>query len=258
VILCLPDEAAKEAVALIDTPSVKVIDASTAYRTDPAWTYGFPEMNPGQRAAVAAAKRVSNPGCYPTGFLALVAPLVRDGLLPADWPVTVNAVSGYSGGGKAMIAEFEERQTDENFRIYGLTLAHKHVPEMTRHAGLAHPPLFQPAVGRYAQGMLVEVPLQLWALPGKPSPADLHASLAAAYKGEGFVEVASPEEAAGVKGLDPEGLNGTNRLKLFVFGNAQAGQARLVALLDNLGKGASGAAVQNMNLMLGLNEGAGL
>jgi N-acetyl-gamma-glutamyl-phosphate reductase len=258
VILCLPDEAAKEAVGLIETPTVKVIDASTAYRTDPAWTYGFPELNPGQRAAVAAAKRVSNPGCYPTGFLALTAPLVRAGLLPADWPVTVDAVSGYSGGGKSMIAEFETRETQDNFRIYGLTLAHKHVPEMQKHAGLTHPPLFQPSVGRYAQGMLVEVPLQLWALPGKPSPADLHAVLAETYKGERFVEVASLEEAAGLKGLDPEGLNDTNRLKLFVFGNAQVGQARLVALLDNLGKGASGAAVQNMNLMLGLDEGAGL
>lgn len=258
VILCLPDEAAREAVALIAEPSVKVIDASTAYRTDPAWTYGFPELTSVQRSAVAVAKRVSNPGCYPTGFLALVAPLVRDGLLPADWPVTVNAVSGYSGGGKSMIAEFESRETADNFRIYGLTLAHKHVPEMKAHAGLLHPPLFQPAVGRYAQGMIVEVPLQLWALPGKPSLAQLHASLAVAYQGERFVEVASLEEAASLKGLDPEGLNGTNQLKLFVFGNAATGQARLVALLDNLGKGASGAAVQNLNLMLGLDEGAGL
>ena len=258
VILCLPDEAAKEAVALIDNTSVKVIDASTAYRTEPAWTYGFPELNPGQRAALAGSKRVSNPGCYPTGFLALVAPLVRDGLLPRNWPTTVNAVSGYSGGGKSMIAEFEEGGTTDNFRIYGLTLAHKHVPEMQKHAGLSSPPLFAPAVARYAQGMIVEVPLQLNVVPGRPSPSDLHASLTAAYKGERFVEVASLEEAASLKGLDPEGLNGTNRLKLFVFGNAEAGQARLVALLDNLGKGASGAAVQNMNLMLGLDEGAGL
>jgi N-acetyl-gamma-glutamyl-phosphate reductase len=237
VILCLPDE---------------------AYRVADGWTYGFAELQPGQREAIAAAKRVSNPGCYPTGFLALTAPLVRAGLLPTDWPITVNAVSGYSGGGKSMITEFEERQTDDNVRIYGLGLAHKHVPEMQQHAGFTHPPLFQPMVGRYAQGMLVEVPLQLWALPGQPSPADLHGALADAYKNEQFVEVASLAEAEALKGLDAEGLNGTNRLKLFVFANAETGQARLVALLDNLGKGASGAAVQNLNLMLGLPEAAGL
>jgi N-acetyl-gamma-glutamyl-phosphate reductase len=258
VILCLPDDAAREAVSLISNPEVRVIDASTAYRVDPAWTYGFPELKPGQRQAIAQSKRISNPGCYPTGFLGLVAPLVRAGLVPADWPVTVNAVSGYSGGGKSMIAEFEERQTQDNVRIYGLSLQHKHVPEMTTHAGLSHPPLFQPSVGRYAQGMIVEVPLQLWAMPGQPAPADLHAALSDAYRGERFVEVASLEEAASLKGLDPEGLNDTNRLKLFVFGNAASGQARLVALLDNLGKGASGAAVQNLNLALGLDEGAGL
>jgi N-acetyl-gamma-glutamyl-phosphate reductase len=258
VILCLPDEAAREAVSLVTNPDVRIIDASTAYRVADGWTYGFAELQPGQREAIAAAKRVSNPGCYPTGFLALTAPLVRAGLLPTDWPITVNAVSGYSGGGKSMITEFEERQTDDNVRIYGLGLAHKHVPEMQQHAGFTHPPLFQPMVGRYAQGMLVEVPLQLWALPGQPSPADLHGALADAYKNEQFVEVASLAEAEALKGLDAEGLNGTNRLKLFVFANAETGQARLVALLDNLGKGASGAAVQNLNLMLGLPEAAGL
>lgn len=258
VILCLPDEAAREAVSMVSNPDVRIIDASTAHRTAPGWAYGFPELRPGQREAVAGSKRVSNPGCYPTGFLALVAPLVRGGLLPQDWPVTVNAVSGYSGGGKAMIAEFEERRTQDNIRLYGLGLAHKHVPEMQLHAGLAHPPLFEPMVGRYAQGMLVEVPLHLWALPGRPSPADLHAVLSEVYAGERFVEVASLEESAALTGLDPEGLNDTNRLKLFVFGAAETGQARLVALLDNLGKGASGAAVQNLNLVLGLPEDAGL
>jgi N-acetyl-gamma-glutamyl-phosphate reductase len=258
VILCLPDDAAREAVSLVTNPDVRIIDASTAYRVADGWTYGFAELAPRQREAIAGSKRVSNPGCYPTGFLALAAPLVRAGLLPADWPITINAVSGYSGGGKSMITEFEERQTDDNVRIYGLGLAHKHVPEMQQHAGFAHPPLFQPMVGRYAQGMLVEVPLQLWALPGQPSPADLHGAMADAYAGEQFVEVASLAEAAALKGLDAEGLNGTNRLKLFVFANAEAGQARLVALLDNLGKGASGAAVQNLNLMLGLPEAAGL
>jgi len=262
VILCLPDDAAREAVALIDNPAVKVIDASTAYRTAEGWTYGFPEMAAGQRAAVAGSSRVSNPGCYPTGFIALVRPLVEAGLLPASWPVTVNAVSGYSGGGRAMIAEFEDTTsanfTHEPYRAYALNLGHKHVGEMQGHTGLEHPPLFAPAVGRYAQGMIVEVPLQLGALPGRPTLDDVHQALAAAYAGERFVEVASLDEARALKGLDPEGLNGSNRLKLFVFGDPARGQARLVALLDNLGKGASGAAVQNLNLMCGLDEAAGL
>jgi len=262
VILCLPDDAALEAVSLIKNPATRVIDASTAHRTALNWTYGFAELAPGQRQAIAASKRVSNPGCYPTGFLALVRPLVDKGLLPTSWPVTVNAVSGYSGGGKGMIAEFEDRASgayvETPFRLYGLGLEHKHVPEMQVQAGLSHPPLFEPSVGRYAQGMLVEVPLQLWALPGKPSLLDLHGALFDAYAGEPFVEVASLAEARALKSLDPEGLNGTNRLKLYVFGSETLGQARLVALLDNLGKGASGAAVQNLNLMLGLEEGAGL
>jgi N-acetyl-gamma-glutamyl-phosphate reductase len=262
VILCLPDEAARQAVSLIESNSVRVIDASTAHRTAPGWTYGFPEMARAQRAAVAGARRIANPGCYPTGFIALTRPLVDAGLLPRDWPVTVNAVSGYSGGGKSMIAEFEDEAspnyTRVPYRIYALTLAHKHVPEMQRHAGLAHAPLFAPAVGRYAQGMIVEVPLPLKALPTTPRLNDLQAALKAAYEGERFVEVATLAEAAALKTLDPEGLNGTNRMRLFVFGSDEVGQARLVALLDNLGKGASGAAVQNLNLMLGLPEAAGL
>jgi N-acetyl-gamma-glutamyl-phosphate reductase len=262
VILCLPDDAAREAVNLIENPAVKVIDASTAHRIVPDWTFGFPEMAPGQRAAVAAASRISNPGCYSTGAIALLAPLVRADLVPADWPVTINAVSGYTGGGKAMIAEFEDEggatYTRAPYRIYATGLEHKHVPEIQRHAGLSHRPLFTPAVGRYAQGMIVEVPLQLWALPGAPTPGDLHAVLAGAYAGERFVEVVSPDAATAIKTLDPEGLNGTNRMRLFVFGNVANGQARLVALLDNLGKGASGAAVQNLNLALGLDETAGL
>jgi N-acetyl-gamma-glutamyl-phosphate reductase len=262
VILCLPDDAAREAVALIDNPTVRVIDASTAHRTAPGWTYGFPEMAKDQRRAISADKRVSNPGCYPTGAIALIRPLTQAGLVPADWPVTVNAVSGYSGGGKSMIAEFEDEAsptyTKAAYRIYATGLGHKHVGEMQKHGGLSHPPLFAPAVGRYAQGMIVEVPLQLWALPARPTLAQLHAALAEAYAGERFVEVASLEEAASLKTLDPEALNGTNRLRLHVFGDQAAGQARLVALLDNLGKGASGAAVQNLNIMLGLDEGAGL
>ena len=258
VILCLPEEAAKEAVAMIGNDSARVIDASTAFRVDPAWTYGFAEMSGAQRAAIASSTRVSNPGCYPTGFIGLVRPMVQAGIVPADWPVTVNAVSGYSGGGKAMIAEFEADGGGDPFRAYGLPLKHKHIPEMQAYAGLAHRPLFAPAVGAYAQGMLVEVPLQLGALPGRPSVADVHAALSAAYDGERFVSVASLEENQAMTGIEPEALNGTNQMRLFVFGDPDGDQARLVAQLDNLGKGASGAAVQNLNLMLGLDEGAGL
>ena len=262
VILCLPDDAAREAVALIDNPAVKVIDASTAHRVAPGWTYGFPESEPGQREAIAASSRVTNPGCWSTGAIALLRPLVRAGLVPADWLVSLHGVSGYSGGGKPMIAEFEDEggptYTGVPYRIYAMGLEHKHVPEITRQAGLTHRPLFAPAVGRYAQGMIVETLLPLWALPGQPGLGDVRATLAEAYAGKRFVEVASLDEAAALKSLDPEGLNGTNRLKLFVFGNAREGQARLVALLDNLGKGASGAAVQNLNLMLGLDEAVGL
>jgi N-acetyl-gamma-glutamyl-phosphate reductase len=272
VVLCLPDDASREAVSMISSNSVRVVDASTAFRTAPGWEYGFAELHAGQRAAIAGSTRVANPGCYPTGFIGLVRPLVDAGLIPADFPITVNAISGYSGGGKGLIAEFEAAPpagTSDAYRPYGLTLAHKHLPEMQQHTGLKHPPVFAPSVGRYAQGMIVEVPLQLWALPGRPGPADLHVALEAFYAGERFVEVADGAECAAlqkartgaggyVAGLDPEALNGTNRMKLFVFGNAEGTQARLVALLDNLGKGASGAAVQNLNLMLGLDEGAGL
>ena len=258
VILCLPDDAAKEAVAMIENPDVRVIDASTAYRVAPGWTYGFPELAPGQREAVAGSKRVSNPGCYPTGFLGLVAPLVRAGLIPKDQPMTVNAVSGYSGGGKSMIAEFEAGGGAPPFRAYGLSLTHKHVPEMTKHAGLSGPVLFAPAVGAYRQGMLVEVPLHLSALPSSPSIEVIHGALVEAYEGQTFVEVADLDETDAMTGLSPEGLNGTNRLRLHVFGDRDGEQARLVALLDNLGKGASGAAVQNLNLMLGLDESSGL
>lgn len=269
VILCLPDEAAKEAVSLVRNPKVKVIDASSAHRVAEGWTYGFPELRAGQREAIAKATRISNPGCYPTGFLGLMAPLVRAGLVPPEFPVTVNAISGYTGGGKGLIAEFEDMGATDAARPYGYTLKHKHVPEMTCYAGLAHAPLFAPMVGRYAQGMLVEVPLQLWALPGAPKVAALREALQGAYAGERFVSVADEAETqrlqsarAGAAGhipeLDPEALNGTNRLQLYVFGDDAAQQARLVAVLDNLGKGASGAAVQNLNLALGLDEAAGL
>ncbi|HEY3694128.1 N-acetyl-gamma-glutamyl-phosphate reductase [Phenylobacterium sp.] len=268
-ILCLPDEGAREAVSLITNPKVAVVDPSTAHRVAPGWVFGFPEWKPGQRAAIAGSKRVSNPGCWSTGFIALAAPLVRAGLIPAAWPLTAHGISGYSGGGRGLIEEFEQQAPRDAYRIYGLNLAHKHLPEMAAYAGLERPPVFSPAVGRFAQGMIVEVPLALRALPGRPAAADLRAALAAAYAGERFVEVASDAECAvlqtsraGAGGyvpdLDPEALNGTNRLRLFVFGNDARGEARLVALLDNLGKGASGAAVQNLNLVLGLEEGAGL
>ncbi len=256
VILCLPDDAAREAVTLVTNNSTVIVDASTAHRVAPGWTYGFAEMDADQRAKIAASTRISNPGCYPTGFIALVRPLVAAGFLPVDYPVTVNAVSGYSGGGKSMIAEFETGGTADNFRTYALTQNHKHVPEMQLYSGLAHEPMFQPAVGRYAQGMIVEVPLPLWSLPGHPKRHELAACLSAAYAHERFIRVASLAEADAMKQLEPEALNNTNQMELFVFGSDD--QARLVARLDNLGKGASGAAVQNMNIALGLDEGSGL
>ncbi|MCA0358061.1 MAG: N-acetyl-gamma-glutamyl-phosphate reductase [Proteobacteria bacterium] len=262
VILCLPDEAAKEAVSLVSNPSTVIIDASTAYRTAEGWAYGFPELDKDQRGKIAASKRISNPGCYPTGAIALTRPLVSAGILPPELPVSYNAVSGYSGGGKAMIAEFEDESaanyTKVPFRIYGLSQAHKHVPEMQKHGGLLTRPFFAPAVGRYMQGMLVEMPLHFVTLHATPSLGAIHAALSDHYAGERFVEVASLDEAKALTTLDPEGLNGTNRLKLFVFGSDTSGQARLAALLDNLGKGASGAAVQNLNIALGLDEAAGL
>ena len=258
VILCLPDAAALEAVAMIDNATTRVIDASTAFRTADGWTYGFAEMDAGQRAAIAASTRVSNPGCYPTGFIGLMRPLVRAGVVPAGGLVTINAISGYSGGGKAMIAEFEEAGRPHPFRAYGLSLKHKHVPEMTLHSGLSRDVLFAPAVGNFRQGMLVEVPLHLSSLPVTPTVEAVHAVLCEAYGRSRFVEVVPLEVSEAMTGLDPEGLNGTNRMHLHVFGDRQGGQVRLVALLDNLGKGASGAAVQNLNIMLGLDEGTSL
>ena len=265
-ILCLPDDAARETAALADAlpagQSVKLIDASTAHRTADGWVFGFAEFRDGQREAIVAADRVSNPGCYPTGAIAILAPLITEGLVPADTPITINAVSGYTGGGKSLIARYEaeggETYRPDPFYQYGLTLAHKHVPEITRWSGLAHPPIFQPAVAAYAQGMLVSVPLALWSLPGKPSAADLHAVLSRQYADPRFVRVAPLGEAEGMKELDPQALNGTNMLEIFVFRHHETGRAVITARLDNLGKGASGAAVQNLNLMLGLPEDAGL
>ncbi len=251
-VLCLPDEAAIEAVALADGAKVRIIDASSAHRVAPGWCYGFPEVT--GRAAVASAQFVSNPGCYPTGFVALLAPLVRAGLLPASWPYTVNAVSGYSGGGKAMIARFEE-DSDIAFRSYGLTMGHKHVAEMQRYAGLAHAPVFAPAVIPAHRGMVVEVPLPLAAIPGAASPDRLRDALGAFYEGSPIVHVHTdaPGEVLLHRSAQP-----SDRLDLHVFGAKDGSQARLLASLDNLGKGASGAAVQNLNLMAGLRETAGL
>ncbi len=266
VILCLPDAAAREAVTLIDKPAVKVIDASSAHRTAEGWVYGLPEMSAEQAAAVATAKRVSNPGCYPTGGICLIRPLVAAGLLPADFPVTVNAVSGYSGGGKALIERYEgapdparpPAKPAHPFYVYGLGLEHKHAPELQTHSLLSQRPIFVPSVGRYHQGMITQVPLQLWALPGQPSPRDVHAVLAEHYRGQRFVGVAPLAESEALAELEPQALNGSNDLRLYVFGNEVRGQALLAAVYDNLGKGASGAAVQNMNLMLGLDAEAGL
>ncbi len=261
-ILCLPDAAAREAAALAEGSGTRLIDASTAHRTAEGWVFGFPEFRSGQRDAVIAADRISNPGCYSTGAIAILAPLVASGLVPADFPVTINAVSGYTGGGKALIARYEAEGESgykpDAFWQYGLSLAHKHVPEITRWTGLAHPPIFQPAVANYAQGMLVSVPLALWALPGSPGAASVHETLAAQYAGTRFVRVAPLGEAEGLKELDPQALNGTNMLELFVFAHEETGRAVITARLDNLGKGASGAAVQNLNLLLGMAEDAGI
>lgn len=252
VILCLPDDAARAAVGMITNKSVRVIDASSAHRTAVGWTYGFPEVSGSK--AVAAARLVSNPGCYPTGFVALLTPLVRGGMLPDDWPYVCHAVSGYSGGGKSLIARFED-DPDIAFRSYGLDLAHKHVPEMQRQAGLDQPPVFCPAVIPAYRGMTVEVPLPLAAMPNGATAEVLRACLSEAYLGSKVVTVHEdrPDEVLLRRSMEP-----SDRLDLYVFADKTGRQARLVAVLDNLGKGAAGAAVQNLNLMAGLPETAGL
>jgi N-acetyl-gamma-glutamyl-phosphate reductase len=250
VVLCLPDDAARETAAIVAALGDKgprILDASTAHRVAQGWTYGFPELAAGQAAAIAGARRVSNPGCYATGAIALLRPLVDAGLIPRDWPLAINAVSGYSGGGKAMIADYE-RGIAPAFEIYALSLEHKHVPEIERYSGLTRRPLFAPSVGNFAQGMLVSIPLFLDDLPGKPGASDLNGALSAHYAGSKYVRVA-PTEAGGR--IEPQALNGTNDLELRVFANAAHRQAILIARLDNLGKGASGAALQNLELMLG-------
>ena len=257
-ILCLPDDASKEAVAMLDgTNSTRVIDTSTAYRVHPDWAYGFAEMDAAQRDRIAAARLVANPGCYPTGAISLIRPLVAAGILPPDYPVTINAVSGYTGGGKQMIAQMEDPAHADAitspFFVYGLALTHKHVAEMKTHGLLDRRPIFSPSVGRFPQGMIVQAPLHLQDLKGAPSMGDIHAALDRHYAGQALVEVVPLAESAKIARLDPTELAGTDRMKLFVFGTEGQGQVNLAALLDNLGKGASGAAVQNMDLMLGFD-----
>jgi N-acetyl-gamma-glutamyl-phosphate reductase len=260
-ILCLPDDAAKESVSLIENDTTKVIDASTAHRVAEGWAYGFAEMDKNQSAAIANATRVGNPGCWPQGAIATLRPLVEAGLIPAGYPITVNGVSGYSGGGRQMIEDYEAKGDDANeFALYGLTFKHKHLPELQTYARLSHTPLFQPAVGNFRQGMITAVPLQLWTLDNVPTGRQLHDAIAAHFAAipNSFVDVAPLAELERTPELNPELYNDTNRMRLHVFANDDKAQALLVAVYDNLGKGASGAAVQNLNLMLGLEASASL
>jgi len=251
-ILCLPDEAAKEAAKLIDEMGEggpRVIDASSAHRVAPGWVFGFPEMIAGQAERIAVAKKVTNPGCHATGAIALIRPLVEAGLIAKDMPLSIGSVSGYSGGGKSMIEAYESGKSPK-FELYGLALEHKHAPEITLYSGLTTRPIFVPGVGNFRQGMLVSVPLHLDALPGKPNGADLRATFERHYAGAAHVKVSSEASAAQMR-LEPESLNGTNDLEIHVYANEARRQALVVAKFDNLGKGASGAAVQNLRLMLG-------
>jgi N-acetyl-gamma-glutamyl-phosphate reductase len=254
VVLCLPDEAAKEAVALADTlgsDAPKIVDASTAHRVAPGWVYGFAELDSDQADRIRKSSRVANPGCYPTGAIALARPLVDAGILPQDYPVTVNAVSGYSGGGKSMIESYEVSQTAPAFELYALGLEHKHIPELMAYGRLERRPIFVPSVGNFKQGMLVSIPLHLDMLPGSPSIKLIEDALRAHYESDSQVRVVT-DAAVKLNRLDALALNDTDTLELYVFGKTALNHAVLVARLDNLGKGAAGAAVQNLKLMLGL------
>ncbi len=251
-VLCLPDDAAREAVAMIDNANTRVLDASTAHRVLPDWTFGFPELDRGQAQRIRDAMRVANPGCWSTCFIALVRPLVDAGLIPKDFPVSTWGVSGYSGGGRQMIETFEADTNKTNFIAYGLTLAHKHLPEMQNYTGLTHAPLFTPSVGNFRQGMLVEVPFHLWALPTRTSGAAMREVLAAHYAGCQHIDV-KPFTTQPAAEFNPESYNDTNWLELSVFDNADNQHAVLMARHDNLGKGAGRAALQNIELMLGLS-----
>ncbi|MBF2015097.1 MAG: N-acetyl-gamma-glutamyl-phosphate reductase [Rivularia sp. T60_A2020_040] len=263
-ILCLPDDAAREAVSFVTNSNVKILDASSAHRVADGWVYGFPELEQNRREEIKHAKRVSNPGCYPTGFLACVRPLIVSGIIPKDFPVTINAISGYSGGGKKLIEEYQsisQQQADSYaYGIYGLSFGHKHVKEMHNHSGLQFPPLFVPAVGNFEKGMLVQIPLPLHALQNQPSGELIHNTLKEYYQNEKYVYVAAlnDDSLRKAKFFDAQAANDTNLVQVFVFANDETKEALLVARLDNLGKGASGAAVQNLNIMLGLDEDLGL
>jgi N-acetyl-gamma-glutamyl-phosphate reductase len=251
-ILCLPDAAARDAVATIVNPAVRVIDASSAHRTQADWTYGFPEMSPEQTERIANARRVTNPGCYPTGAIGLLRPLMKAGLIPADYPISIHAVSGYSGRGRAGVEEYEGSGATSapSYQIYGLELAHKHVPEIQQHAGLARRPMFVPAYGAFRQGIVLTVPLALRLLTPGVNGETIHACLARHYAEAKHVRVLPQAESSALKYLDPQVLNGTNEMHLSVFHDAENEHVLLAAVFDNLGKGASGAAVQNLNLML--------
>lgn len=259
-ILCLPDAAAREAAALVRNPAVRLIDASSAHRTDPQWVYGFAEMAPGQARRIAQAQRVSNPGCYPTGAIGLLRPLVQAGLLPADTPLNIHAISGYSGGGRAQVQAFEaatsEGQRPPALQVYGLGLQHKHTPEIQQHAGLSTRPAFVPAYGAFRQGIVLTVALHLRQLAPGTTAATVHQALAHHYAGHRHIELLSPDTAQALQTLDPEALNGSNQLRLAVLGQDAPDQLLLAAVFDNLGKGASGAAVQNLDLMLGRQDAA--
>lgn len=256
-VLCLHDDIARAAVAMLENPRTRVLDASTAHRVAPGWVYGFPEMTQAQASSIREARFVANPGCYAQNAIALLRPLVDAGLIPQDYPLSIQGVQGYSGGGRQLIDAMEGRGGEHHltgpYRAYGLSLNHKHLPEIRVNSRLSHDPIFTPAVGRWYQGMLVQIPLHLSSLPGQPSAGDLHAALETRYVGQPFVHVRPVVEAAPANAvLDPETLNGTNRLEIMLFSHPEKQQVLLVARADNLGKGASGAAAQNIDVMLGL------